>query len=179
MKRFLSILAATATLSVLPAKAGPNDLEAHSRLWSAIQSVGVTTLLNTPQYCNRNILGVYDSRRTALIVCQTGTNGYKPVAWSAEDLDTLRHEAHHLVQDCAAGRMGDTYLGNVFTDSATLESFVTNALTAEQIRTIVDSYRSGGASADDVRIELEAFAVAGSVTADSITAKILDWCGSK
>ncbi len=177
MKRFLSILVAAATLTALPVNAGSNSLKAHGRLWRAIQDVGVLTLLNNPRYCNGDALGVYDSKRAILAVCQTDTTGALEVAWSDEDLDTLRHEAHHLVQDCAAGRIADTRMGHLFTDSEQFKSFVNSALTRGQIKSIISSYRDNGASHEVVLLELEAFAVADSVTADTIAEKVLDWCG--
>jgi hypothetical protein len=177
MKRFLSILLAAATLAVLPVKAETNSLKAHARLWRAIQDVGVTTLLNSPRYCNGDVLGVYDSSRAILAVCQTGAKGYKEVAWSDEDFDTLRHEAHHLIQDCVVGRIGDIEMGHMFTDGDQFRAFVNNALTTSEIKSIISVYRDVGASDNVVMIELEAFAVADSISADTIALKVHDWCG--
>ena len=177
MKRFLSILLATATFATLPANASNNSTKAHGRLWRAIQQVGVTALVNSPRYCGSDALGVYDSSRATLVVCQTGTDGFKEVEWSPEDLDTLRHEAHHLVQDCAVGRIADTEMGHLFTNSDQLKLFVNSALTTSEIDAIIALYRENGAPDKVVLLELEAFAVAGSISADAIAEKVKDWCG--
>ena len=177
MKRFLSILVAAATLSALPVNAGSNSLRAHGRLWRTIQDVGVITLLNNPRYCNGEALGVYDSSKAILAICQTDTSGVLEVTWSDEDLDTLRHEAHHLIQDCVVGRIADTEMGHLFTDGDQFKLFVNSALTIGQIQSIIASYRENGAPDEVVLLELEAFAVADSISADAIAEKVKDWCG--
>ena len=37
------------------------------------------------------------------------------VQWTENDLDTLRHEAMHVLQDCSAGRVGDGLLESTMT----------------------------------------------------------------
>ena len=89
----------------------------HIRLAEAVESIGVEFKVN-PIECARdsNTYGWYHGYRGELVVCQeNGYAGGPPVAWSREDLDTLRHEAHHMVQDCMDGVM-DGSLDNVYQD---------------------------------------------------------------
>ena len=75
-------------------------------------------MINHPEDCNGRIDGVYDSIRGYITICQDqGTKAFKMVGWTDNDLDTLRHEAQHVVQDCIGNRLGDGYLSPLFDDS--------------------------------------------------------------
>ena len=180
MKKFLATVAAiaTAVVTITPARADGNSLADHKYLWEAIQSVGVTTVINSPRYCSGDASGIYDSGRAIMAICQDNARAFgHEVAWTQNDLDTLRHEAHHLIQDCNVGRIGDAQMGRMFSSGDDLEAFVRGALTNRQIKGIAEVYRANGANNRVVLIELEAFAVAESVSAERIADKVLDWCG--
>lgn len=176
--KFLSLLAASALAagSLTPVKATEGVVEGHRALWQALQQVGVTTLLNNPRYCTDGKAGVYDSSRAILVICQENAKSSYEVQWTDFDYDTLRHEAHHVVQDCAVGRIGDRQMGRMFPNDDRHRHFVTRALTPNEVKSIIEAYREQGANDTVILIELEAFAVADSISAEMIADKVLDWC---
>ena len=98
-----------------------------------------------------------------MVICQqhaTPQDEGKEVGWTNEDLDTLRHESHHLVQDCIGGVKGDLQLVPVFTTRDGLESFIDGVLTQEEVDQITTTYSSVGATDEVIWIEIETFAVA-------------------
>ena len=106
MKTITAIgLAALAVLS--PAKAmarGQSNFDHHVALWEAAQKTGVRTLINPDRCDEGDAFGWYWAAANELVVCQEGKirGSNEQVEWTEEDYDTLRHEAHHLVQDCMA-----------------------------------------------------------------------------
>ena len=53
--------------------------------------------------------------RVLMVICQENRiPGVREMtSWTEEDLDTLRHESHHLVQDCRGGDgRGDNVVGS-------------------------------------------------------------------
>ena len=165
MRRFLSILALSA-LCVPAVKAG-NTLEDHRVLWDALQSVGISTQTNN-EMCFKHageFDGYYHSAHQELVICQR--DAFKlgqPVAWSDNDLDTLRHEAQHVIQDCMAGDLGDNQFSPLFSDPEEYRDFVTARLTHEEIQTIVSAYDDKSDSV--IKNEIEAFA---SMLAEGVT----------
>ena len=99
------------------------------------------------------------------------------VGWTANDLDTLRHEAHHIVQDCAASSLYDSQMDLMFSEEELKRFIAGSGLTAEKMRWIVKSYSSNGADADVILKEFEAFAVAISVNPRMIADKLVQFCG--
>ena len=144
----------TAMASVMvPVEA--STFEDHIRLAQTIEERGVDFLLNPVACGSKNALGWYHAYSRTLVVCQeNATPGGPEVAWTEEDLDTLRHEAHHLVQDC----MDDNLNGSLESVYQSPSKLVTSVLTKDQILTILDWY----SDATDNRklMELEAFSVA-------------------
>lgn len=179
MKKFLKLALAAAigfSTFTATAKAG-NTMRDHNVLWHAIENSGTPIFVNVPSECKDNWGGgVYitaPTGKTALVVCQdhgAEAGEGNQVTWTANDLDTLRHEAHHIVQDCAYGTKGDRWLDTFFTGDA-LTSFVVKNLSEEKINFIVRSYPS-----NKHLTELEAFAVADSVDASAIADAITDIC---
>jgi len=168
-----SLVLGVSTIAPVQAQGTHQD---HMRLWSTLQSIGITTILNEPTQCSRNISGAYGSSAGILIICQDESKtAYSTSQWTDNDYDTLRHEAHHVVQDCADNRLGDSNLVPLF-DENELEEFISNVLTDDQISRIIREYRSHGASDDVVTAEIEAFAVARSVSAGIIADKIVEFC---
>lgn len=179
MKNFFKLALASALTAVAistPVKAG-NSLEDHNDLWQAIERTGTPVFVNDPRHCAGNWGGggYYTGRNgaTALLICQNNGEGAgdgNQVPWTANDLDTLRHEAQHIVQDCLKGTKGDKMLQTMF-QGENFNNFVTRALTSEQIASILRIY-----PAEDHLIELEAFSVAASVDASSIAEAVTDMC---
>ena len=171
-------LTAFALTAAAPAQA--DTFENHRSLWGAIENVGVTTYLNPSQVCDGDINGAYISSVRALVVCQDNATPDGPeVNWTANDLDTLRHEAQHLIQDCVDGGIGDNALSPLFeTDEKLLEYLNNSTLTAAQIERIIQVYTGMGADEDVLRLELEAFATAQDISADRIANVVTTVCSA-
>jgi hypothetical protein len=127
----------------------------HAQLISAVESTGVDFLLN-PQECN-NIpaFGWYSGTKRQLVVCQENRNRSSavPVKWTEEDLDTLRHEAQHLLQDCKDGRI-DQRLIPIYRNPVALGI---KTLGPDAMLAISERYASQGLYV--VILEYEAFSV--------------------
>ncbi len=150
-------------------------MEQHESLWNDLQSVGVTIYVNDPASCKEGgFNGRYISSERRLDVCQDNYQPYTQVAWTPNDLDTLRHEAHHVLQDCN-GKPWDAQLNKVFNPDE-LRELLQSSLTNEQINSIINTYRLNGASDEVIELELEAFSVARSVSAHIIGNKIVEYC---
>jgi hypothetical protein len=179
----LSIIAAAAltALSGLPVAARPQSdankvLNQHRDLITSLQRSGVRVVINDPTVCSdRRIDGRYASLYRRLDICQDhAKRPYRMVAWTQNDLNTLRHEAHHVVQDCIDQKF-DGQLRPVF-DGNAYNTFVSNALTSDQIHGITSTYGNRGVRPKQIRTEVEAFAVAETIDADSIARKVDSFC---
>ena len=176
MKNFkaltLAALTAAATFAV-PAAQAKNVDAAHIGLGRAVVSTGITLKIN-PTECNfKNAMGWYWAGGREMVICQENAKGGQAETyWTAEDLDTLRHEAQHLIQDCMNGRL-DGNLGSVYQDPIALAK---NTLTDRHIEAIIKSYTEGGASEHIVVMELEAFSVAALNDPAEQTADIAKFC---
>ncbi len=156
-KTILSTIAAIATTT--PAMANGNqEYSAHITLGQTIRSTGIEFKLN-PRECEaKNAMGWYWAAKNEMVICQENhvpAHGFgTEVFWTAEDLDTLRHEAQHLIQDCIDGsRQGR--LSAVYKDPIELAQEV---LGDRGIRSVLGMYSD---ASDHIKVmELEAFAVA-------------------
>ena len=179
-KKIVASVVASLTLAS-PALATSSVFAEHQELWGALNDVGITTYVNH-EYCYDGADGAdgfYVSSHSVLVVCQDNATDTTEVQWTANDLDTLRHEAHHVIQDCKVGSMGDGRLGPVFDNENEYWDFVlSSGYTEEELQGIASNYRSNGANDDVIITELEAFAVARSVSAENIAVAVLDYCGS-
>ena len=170
----LTAAAVAITLGANTAQAAlPND---HKPLLQSVLDAGVRVYVNT-QHCEQNehLNGFYISQASVLVVCQDNMKEVgEETVWSANDLDTLRHESHHLLQDCLVTR-GDGKMDPLFPD--TLEQFIRqSSLTPEAVRRIIAIYLQNGADTDTVELELEAFAVAADVAPGDIAKGIDKFC---
>lgn len=153
LKALIASLAATAIASpVLATNVDP----AHFELGMAVVSTGVAFKINPAECFGQDSpLGWYWARKNELVVCQE--NAYQPdteVNWTAEDFDTLRHEAQHLIQDCVDGsRQGS--LESVYREPIRLGKEV---LGNAAIQRLVKAYSDK--SEHVIIMEIEAFAVA-------------------
>lgn len=174
-KPFLIALATALTAVATPSVRANELLDQHQSLWEDLERVGVTIYVNDPAACrSRSFQGRYISRMRRLDVCQDNYAPYTQTQWTANDLDTLRHEAHHVVQDCN-GEPYDVELDAIFDDNE-LTSFVARSHTEKQIEQIITSYRDRGADRTMILNELESFSVARSVSADTIGDKLIEFC---
>ena len=166
-----------ALMTATPSFAG-NTLRDHERLVDTLERAGVTVKVN-PRDCDDDFHGYYNRKEVLLVVCQDHARpGGRQVKWTANDLDTLRHEAQHVIQDCMVGGLGDLESDTYFTMEDLKEFLVQSSLTKENIETIIESYIEQGASEEVVIMELEAFAVAMDIDAVSISNAVERMCMS-
>ncbi len=147
-------LAGVTALSSIMFPVSAGVFEDHTELARAVASTGTDLLINVAACQTKDALGWYHAAKGELVICQENATGSEMVAWTAEDLDTLRHEAHHLVQDCMDNVL-DGDLETVYVEPAEL---IGTVLTKQQVLNILDWYKD----APDTRklMELEAFSVA-------------------
>lgn len=176
MNKLIAMMSA-AVFAVAPVSVKAN--EAHERLWDTLGEVGVTLVANTKEYCMDDYAGVYDSMKRLLVVCQKSDRNFsgRLVALTEYDRDTIRHEAHHVIQDCIKTDIGDGVL-NVMFEGKELFRFVQNSLSKEKITWIIKSYKMNGATNAMLLLELEAFAVADTVSPDTISNELKRLCAS-
>ena len=190
MNKFLIALI---TLGTIVSPANANDTEKisgdlytqHQTLWNAIKSVGVKTYLNPPG-CEvlktKDVAGMYFPNEGKLIICQDNYDhkkGRVRVNWTANDLDTLRHEAHHLVQDCAIGKFGDGYTSKLFKDEALANFIKKSGMNKSEVNDIVEEYIRMEYEPEHIMMELEAYAAARAVTPNLIAQKVIEFCSPK
>ena len=151
----------------------------HQELIDALESVGITVVINDPRACSEDDHhGWYSPSHAILAVCQDHSSSIssREVQWTPNDYDTLRHEAHHALQDCLVGELGDSESGLLFNDYDQLKSFVMGALSEKEIENIIKRYRESGVSDKDILRELEAFAVARVIPASKTSEAITTLC---
>ena len=154
----------------------------HHRLMETLKSVGVEVVLNDVEFCNNEpVDGAYFPTYSVLVVCQDNASSIssREVMWTDNDLDTLRHEAHHVIQDCLKGTLGDRQAGVFFSVLDDYDEFVRNALNEKQIHMIIEGYRGRGADEETIILEIEAFAVARTVHPDTIADAMVNLCGEE
>ena len=180
MKKFITGAIAALSVIIPTASLANGSFEDHEELWASLQRAGITIVTNTKADCgDAEVDGKYYIRRRRLAICQdnaTVMNG-KQVAWTSNDLDTLRHEAHHVVQDCVGGVLADGDLTPLFEDQADFAKFITvSPMSKERITRIHTWLTENEANERDVHLELEAYLVADGVEASSIAAKLDKLC---
>tara|TARA_R110002012_G_scaffold46981_2_gene123461 strand:- start:570 stop:1109 length:540 start_codon:yes stop_codon:yes gene_type:complete len=129
----------------------------HMALGQAIVSTGVQLKIN-PKECfagDNTAMGWYWAAKNEMVICQeNATRANTEVNWTAEDFDTLRHEAVHLVQDCMDG-VQNGRLGSVYKDPIALAKAI---IGEPAIKSILKAYSE---ESDHIKVmELEAFSVA-------------------
>ena len=159
MLKSLAALALAATTAFAPVAAqARGTFQDHINLAEAVKANGVALYINPPACFAENApMGWYSGKGRVLVVCQDNAVNETQVTWTANDLDTLRHEAQHMIQDCMVGGNHDHALGPVYRRPLDLAAAT---LTRDQISWIIDTYRGHGASDHVLVLELEAFSVA-------------------
>ena len=166
--------------SVAHAAENTSLLDSHHRaLISTIEETGVRVYVN-PSVCAKEegVNGFYISNGGVFVVCQdNASSDGKEVKWTSNDLDTIRHESVHLLQDCIDGRGNNTLHAII---PKTLDRMVAafQILGSDAIK-IINRYRSRGASDVEINMELEAFSFARAVPASEIEKKVRQVCLTK
>ncbi len=167
-------------LALSPVAGATGTVQEHEAIVHALEGIGVQVVLNSPAYCDDETAGAYSSGQRLLFVCQErATVPYRDNGWTDYDLDTLRHEAHHVVQDCLKGGLGDGYYDNLFDTRKELEEFVTSSLSSEEIDWVITTYAMEGADEEIILNELEAFAAAKVVDPDTIATTVTKVCATR
>ena len=157
----LTALVAGLTLTASPVLAKVD--RGTTSLLQSLPQYGIKIALNSDE-CNGRYHGSYHTGTKVLTVCYHGTP-------TANDHDTVRHEAFHALQHCAALKSGQTYGLRPILRGDQLNTFVTTALTNSEIVEIKSNYPK-----EKWLTELEAFAAAKIYTANQIYGLITQWC---
>jgi len=179
MKKFLTSVIAGASVIFTPGSAiAGNTYEDHLDLFNALNEVGIITSINSRLHCSPGVDGMYHTRAGILVICQdNGVTGGPQVTWTENDLDTLRHESHHVVQDCNEGTIADGLMDNLFYEEQELIDFISkSSLSAEDLKDLISSLEKDGLSSRSILIEVEAYIVAKDIEASSIANKVREFC---
>ena len=192
LKRLASALVATVAFGT-PMLAAPEALDrSHSHLWDVLESQGVWMFVNPDFACKDqevDLSGAYfyseQYQVPVMVICQDNRTGEDAVEveWSDNDLDTIRHEATHYLQDCIDGDVSFTldpyHDGDGWAPGENTHMEVIDALGLERALMIETFYREN-LDADDlmVRLEHEAFLIADVVEAGDIGASIDHFCSA-
>ena len=166
----LTALTAAATFAA-PAAQARNVDQAHIGLAQAIVATGIELKIN-PVDCNfKPALGWYWAARQEMVICQENAKGGQAETyWTAEDLDTLRHEAQHLIQDCMDGQL-DGSLGAVYQEPIALGKKI---IGEDGIQYVINAYSE---ASDHIKVmEIEAFSVAAMNDPAEQTRDIAKFC---
>ena len=129
---FAALLAVGVATPAVAAPLSYKDYESiddHIELLRTIESLGVTLIVNDHLTCieNPNTAGYWHGRYQRLALCQQKIRHSDKPVWTGDvvmatddDLDTIRHEAHHIVQDCIDGEL-DGHLAMFFEDNKLVE----------------------------------------------------------
>ena len=157
MNKFTTVTlsALTACMTLAPSAMAKSNYVDHIQLGQTVRSTGIQLKINPSECWEKNALGWYWAYGNEMTICQQNKRRVnEEVRWTEEDLDTLRHEAQHLIQDCTDGtRQGA--LDAVYKDPIGLAKKV---LGDRGIRSIIAAYPD--ASKHVIVMELEAFSVA-------------------
>lgn len=167
-------------VSLLPTPiAQASTFGTHQVLADSLQRAGVSVKVNTPQCKVGGPLGWYIPIAKQMVVCQVQAKIFPSsvTTWDEEDYDTLRHEAHHVVQDCVAGVLGDDRMSVLFNDDH-FNKYILGQMTQETRDFITKQYSAGGFNVNEVNMELEAWVVAEQLGPQIIADKIDDMCAS-
>lgn len=193
LKRITSAAIAALALSA-PVIAAPAGLDQqHQYLWDTLEEKGVWGFVNPEQVCqdpNRDLDGAYfyspSVDRPILVVCQDNRTKVdeQVVEWTDNDLDTIRHESMHYLQDCLDGDLTMTltpfYDGPGGAPGNLTYAEVISGLGAQRADTIAYFYGEKlGANDHTIRVEHEAFYVASYVPAYAIAQAIEAFCPAK
>jgi hypothetical protein len=166
--------------AISPSNVRSNDtIEEHKELIRTITSLGVSVSINSNVHCSSSESGSYSSFSKLMVICQDNrTETEEEVEWTENDLDTLRHESHHLIQDCVSGDIGDNKLSLMFNDEVELSQFLKDSGYSEyQLNQIYNYYKNNrGVTGYDLLMELEAFSVAKSISPYYISRKLIEYC---
>ena len=168
-----ALLMIGAALPVAPA----SQHSRHQLLVDKINEVASFEINAEVCWENPGIMGAYNYFENSLYICNPKAETLADL--NEEDLDTIRHEAIHLAQDCVSGGIGSKTTALFFSDRK-VEEMVEEAEEKGLIDAdgIVRSYQMIGASDDDIEHELEAWSGAALLSAGQVV-EIVDLACSR
>ena len=170
MIRFLTtaLLATTIFGSVTPALAeiSPQVAAEHNALSAALTARGISLYLDEEDCHTRPVAGFYHGPSKSLVLCNNGS-----ATMTEDNLDTLRHESIHFIQDCANGAI-DGHLRTILEPGQARAMLAQSGQDPEWIRR---TYESHGAGAH-VPFEEEAFGAAAVMPASAIVQAMDIFC---
>ncbi len=132
------------------------------KLIQTLQEYGVTVEYN-PSHCSNGYSGRYTTAKL-LTLCYKG----QP---TASDFDTVRHEAAHFLQHCAAIRRGQNGIYPLAVNNQKRTEWAYSILGANSVDRIKHTYPTR-----NHQVEIEAFAMASHYSATDLVGLIKSWC---
>ena len=179
MKRlFVSLLAAVSILTPSVVRA-ENTAKDHHELWKELQNQGVTTIYNHKLHCpkDESLDGRYYIHAAMLVVCQDNmTSHLVEQPWTENDFDTLRHEAHHVIQDCASGVIGDGMTRPIFLKDDLIKFVSSSSIPEKRLDFLYSMMLNDGLDPETIAEEIEAYVVAYDISANDIRLKLIEVC---
>ena len=150
------------------------SVDDHIELLNTLSDLGVNIQINNPNICSKEegTAGFWMGSKKLFVLCQEAIRKSPRPVWdgkiylaSDDDLDTIRHEAQHVIQDCMDGEI-DGLLTEYFNPENRVEFLSHYPDWKEQY--ILEQYREMGANNHVISLEIEAWAVADMVPATMI-----------
>ena len=172
----------TASAVASPTYNEAETIDEHISLLNTIKDMGINVQINNPIVCKEEpgTMGMWDGENKAFWLCQEVLRDAKTPIWNGavylatdEDLDTIRHEAHHIIQDCQDGDINGRL--HPYMDDDSLRDFLAY-YPDDNEEQIAKLYRDFGAPEHIVKIEIEAWAVAEMIPVEMIKEALISEC---
>jgi len=167
-----SLLSAALALAVSASPALAIDQE-HVELITTLEDRGASVYVNAPPCYMRRTSGLYTQLKgvgPAIVICQDNKQRtFDQVEWTPNDLDTLRHEAIHYVQDCIDGNTNGATLQPIHSviEEVTIQDII-REMGPDKSGSIIMNYMRIGTSEAQIINELEAFYMAENLSASEV-----------
>ena len=167
--KVIAALALAATLSSSVAASDRGLGAPHARLIATLESKGVTVRIMPRGAAGTCSVawGSYSPGMREVIICIQGNQ------FDEGSLDTIRHEAIHVAQDCRAFRLGD---GALKASLPLADSYKRGLSVGVNLDEALTPYVIRGYGQEVLTIEAEAISGAAVLTADQITDQIKEVC---
>ena len=168
---FLAVLAAAFIFPQAVGAITDSEAASHNALVMALNRVGVEVYADADQCDAGKVNGFYHSPSKSLVICNGGSK-----TMTDENLDTLRHESIHVVQDCKAGVLGDKRMAEVMNPLEAVQLLRRSGYDPDRVR---NAYKARGASDHVIKLEFEAWAGAANLRPEQITQALDVYCADK
>ena len=158
-----------------------DKIQDHIELLNTLEEMGVNVQINNPTICGRqesNVAGLWMGSKQLFVICQQAIRNSKFPVYdgriqqaSDDDLDTIRHEAHHVIQDCMDGDMDGSLVE--YLDEENKEEFY--KLYPEWKQNYI-RVQYADETPQIIQLEVEAWAVADLISAEHIEEVLIREC---